>query len=131
MSTILEKRHRRYNRKYFEIFNCRICQVKPQHKRAIQAKMIVHRHPRSNIQIQREARVITRLQHPAQNRQAMRPRLLQDLRHRDRRLQDLRLRGLHHLKKALQVSRPAMSLQMLPNLKLEGTKDSEDGFFTG
>ena len=25
----------------------------------------------------------------------------------------------------------AMSLQMLQNLKLEGTKDSEDGFYTG
>ena len=66
----------------------------------------------------------------------MRPRLLQDLRHRDRRLQDLRLqdlrlRGLHHLKKALQVSHQAMSLQMLPNMKLEGMKDSEDGFYTG
>ena len=105
--------------------------MKPQHKRAIQAKMNVHRHLRSNIQIQREARVITRLQHPAQNRQAMRPRLLQDLRRRDRRLQDLRLRGLHHLKKALQVSHQAMSLQMQPNLKLEGTKESEDGFYTG
>ena len=105
--------------------------MKPQHKRAIQAKMNVHRHRRSNIQIQREARVITRLQHPAQNRQAMRPRLLQDLRRRDRRPQDLRLRGLHHRKKALQVSHQAMSLQMVPNLKLEGMKDSEDGFYTG
>ena len=101
--------------------------MKPQHKRAIQAKMNVHRHRRSNIQIQREARVIMRLQHPAQNRQAMRPRLLQDL----RRLQDRRLRGLHHRKKALQVSHQAMSLQMQPNLKLEGTKDSEDGFYMG
>ena len=89
--------------------------MKPQHKRAIQAKMNVRRHHRSNILIQQEARAITRLQHPAQNRQAMRPRLLQDLRHRDRRLQDLRLqdlrlRGLHHRKKALQVSHQALSL---------------------
>ena len=74
--------------------------MKPQHKRAIQVKMNVRRHPRSNIQIQREARVKKRLQHPAQNPQAMRPRLLQDL----------RLPGLHHLKKALQVSHQAMSL---------------------
>ena len=105
--------------------------MKPQHKRAIQVKMNVHRHPRSNIRTQREAREITRLQHPAQNRQAMRPRLLQDLHRRDRRLQDLRLRRLHHLKKALQVSHQAMSLQMLQNLKLEEMKDSEDGFYTG
>ena len=104
--------------------------MKPQHKRAIQAKMNVRRHRRSNIQIQREARAITRLQHPAQNRPAMRPRLLQDLRRQDRRLQDLLLRGLHLLKKALQVSHPAMNLQMLPNLKLGEMKDSEDGFYT-
>ena len=101
--------------------------MKPQHKRAIQAKMIVHRHPRSNIQIQREARVVTRLQRLVQNRPAMRPRRLQD----HRRHQDLRLRGLHHRKKALQVSPQPMSLQMLPNMKLEGMKDSEDGFYTG
>ena len=94
--------------------------MKPQHKRAIQAKMNVHRHPRSNIQIQREARAITRLQHPAQNRPAMRARLLQYLRRQ----------GLHLLKKALQVSHPAMNLQMLPNLKLGEMKDSEDGFYT-
>ena len=104
--------------------------MKPQHKRAIQAKMNVHRHRRSNIQIQQEARAITRLQHPAQNRPAMRARLLQDLRRQDRRLQDLLLRGLHLLKKALQVSHPAMNLQMLPNLKLGEMKDSEDGSFT-
>ena len=60
----------------------------------------------------------------------MRPRLLQDLRRRDRRLRDLRLRDLHHLKKALQVSHQARSLPMLPNLKLEEMKDSEDDFYT-
>ena len=59
----------------------------------------------------------------------MRPRLLQDLRRRDRRLRDLRLRGLHHQKKALQVSHQVRSLPMLPNLKLEEMKDSEDDFY--
>ena len=92
--------------------------------------MNVRRHRRSNIQIQQEARAWKRLQHLAQNRPAMRPRLLQDLRRRDRRLRDLRLRGLHHLTKALQVSHQARSLPTLPNLKLEEMKDSEDDFFT-
>ena len=91
--------------------------------------MNVRRHRRSNIQNQQAARASTRLQHLAQNRLAMRPRLrLQDLGPRDLRPRDLRLRDRRLRKTARRVSHQARSLPMPPNLKLGEMNTFEDGF---